>query len=85
MVLLLKLLLGEQLLFPGPLQCPGDEPMFRLDRMILTSRPFDLVGSSFAPLLPEPIQLSTFLLQMFGSRERQLQGGWLQGGEHPAF
>ncbi len=55
MVLLLKLLLGEQLLFPGALQRPGHEPMFRFDGMVLTSSPLHFVGRAFAPLLPKPI------------------------------
>ncbi len=51
--------------------------MLRFDCMILTSSPLNFVSGSFAPLLPEPIQLSTFLLQTLGGSERQLQGCWL--------
>jgi hypothetical protein len=37
MILLLELLLGCQLLFPGVFQRSGHEPMLRLDRLVLTS------------------------------------------------
>src|SRR5205085_1898710 len=72
MVLLLELLLTSQFLFPSAFQCPGHEPMFRFDRLVLTSGPLDFVGGSFAPLLPEPSQLGTLLLHPFGGGERQL-------------
>jgi hypothetical protein len=36
-------------------QCPGDKPMLRFDRMILTGCSLDFVGCSFSPLQPEPI------------------------------
>lgn len=85
MILLLKLLLSEQLLFPGTLQCPGHEPMFRLDRLVLASSPLDFVGGSFAPLLPKAVQFGPFLLQTLCSAQRQFSGGRFQGGEHPAF
>jgi hypothetical protein len=77
MILLLKLRLCNQLLFPGTFQCPGHESMLRFDGMDLSSGPLDFVGGSFAPLLPEPIQLGPFLLHPLSSSERQLQGGWL--------
>src|SRR6266566_3252322 len=53
MILLLKLLLGRQFLFPGTFQRPGHEPMLRFDRLVLTSSPLDFIGGSFAPLLAD--------------------------------
>src|SRR6266851_273928 len=70
-ILLLKLLLGRQLLFPGVFQRPGNEPMLRFDRMVLTSGPLDFVGGSFSPLLPGPIQLGPLVLHTLGGGERQ--------------
>ena len=72
MILFLELLLGRQLLFPGVFQRSSHEPMLRLDHLVLTSRPFDFVGSAFSPLLPEPIQLGTLLLHTLGGGKRQL-------------
>lgn len=74
MILLFTLLLSDELLFPGAFERPGNQPMFGLNRMILTS-------GSFSPLLPERIQLSSLLLYPLGSGERQFQGGWLQSSE----
>jgi hypothetical protein len=62
MILFLELRLRRQLLFPGVFQRSSHEPMLRLDHLVLTSRPFDFVGGSFAPRLSEPIQLGTLLL-----------------------
>src|SRR5690349_16053566 len=81
MVLLLKLLLSYQLLFPGTFQRPGDEPMLRLNRVTLACGSLDFIGSSFSPLLPELLQLSSLLLYPLGRGERQLQSGRLQSGE----
>ena len=81
MILLLKLLLGRQFLFPGVFQRAGHEPMFRFDRLVLTSCSLDFVGGSFSPLLPEPIQFGALLLQTLGGGERQFQGSWLQRRE----
>jgi hypothetical protein len=53
MIVLLNLLLGGQLLFPGPFQHPGHEPMFRFDRMVLASGSLDFIGSALLSLLPE--------------------------------
>jgi hypothetical protein len=39
--------------------------------MILACGSLDVVGRSFSPMLPEPIQLGTFLLQTLGGGERQ--------------
>jgi hypothetical protein len=69
-ILLLKLLLGCQFLFPGVFQRAGYEPMLRFDRLVLTSSPLDFIGGSFSPLLPEPIQLGALLLQTRGGGER---------------
>ena len=71
-ILLLKLLLGCQFLFPGTFQRPGHEPMLWFHRMVLTSGPLHFVGGSFAPLLPEPVQLGALLLQTLGGGKRQL-------------
>ena len=71
-ILLLKLLLDEQFLFPSSLQCPGDEPMLWFDGLDLSRCSLDFVGSSFSPLLPQPIQLGPLLLYPLSSSERQL-------------
>jgi hypothetical protein len=55
MILLLELLLGHQLLFPGAFQRAGHEPMLRFDRLLLTSGPLDVVSGSFPSLLPESV------------------------------
>jgi hypothetical protein len=55
MILLLKLLLGRQFLFPGVFRRPSDESMLWFDRSVLTSWPLDFISGQFSPLLPEPI------------------------------
>ena len=55
MILLLKVLLGSQFLFPGAFERAGHEPMLRFDGMVLTSSPLNFVSGSFAPLVPEQV------------------------------
>jgi len=50
---------------------PGHEPMLRFNCLVLPCCALDFVGGSFSPLLPDPIQLSPFLLHTLSGGERQ--------------
>jgi hypothetical protein len=66
MIVLLQVLLGGQLLLPGPLKRPGDESLLGFNGVILASRSPDFVSRSFSPRLSEPVQLCALLLQPLG-------------------
>src|SRR3954447_16562280 len=57
--------LRRQRLLPALLQRAGDQPVLRLDGIILPARTLDLVAGAFEPLLPLPMQRGTLQLQVF--------------------
>src|SRR5262249_23761090 len=51
-ILLVQVLLVTGRLFPAPLQLTGDEAVFRLEGLVLTSRPLGMVARPLKPLMP---------------------------------
>ena len=65
LILLFDLFHGSQLFFPISLQAPGDQPVFRLNAVVLTLGSFGFIAGSFQPEVPLMAQGGIFLLQGF--------------------
>jgi hypothetical protein len=76
-----ELLLGGELVLPGPLRLPGDQPVLRLGELVLTPGTLSLKAGPFQPLLPQPVQVGTIPLDLLGGLQRQLQHGWGERGQ----
>src|SRR5262249_36733130 len=71
-----------QFLLPGPLKAARDQPILRLDGMVLPGSALRFIGRPLPALLPVRQQGRPLLLDLLSGGQRQLQGSRLQGGQH---